>query len=126
MPRLAKGGKWVYGWVVVTARGEITIPPAAQNEYGFRVGDELILVLGSQRSGGFGLGAPARMATYLGTRALGCSRIDEGGHVLLPPGLGVQPGDRLVVVKGSGHALGFIARGPIYEVALQHPEIETF
>jgi hypothetical protein len=38
----------------------------------------------------------------------------------------VRPGDRLVAVRGSRYALGFVARGPIYEVALKHLELEVF
>jgi hypothetical protein len=30
------------------------------------------------------------------------------------------------VVRGSGLALGFVQRGPIYEEASRHPEIEVF
>ena len=38
----------------------------------------------------------------------------------------MRPDGRLLVVRGSGRALGFLARGPIYDQALQHPELETF
>ncbi len=55
MPRLVKGAKWVYGWVVVGPEGEITIPPDAWREYGFQSGGEAIFVPSSRRSGG-GLG----------------------------------------------------------------------
>jgi hypothetical protein len=44
----------------------------------------------------------------------------------LPSALGFQPGERLLVVRGSGLALGFVPRGPIYEEALRHTEIEVF
>jgi len=29
MPQLVKGGKWVFGWVIVGFQGELTIPPEA-------------------------------------------------------------------------------------------------
>jgi len=29
MPQLAKGGKWVFGWVVLGQNYELSIPPAA-------------------------------------------------------------------------------------------------
>jgi hypothetical protein len=45
------------------------------------------------------------------------------GHPWPPPALA---GDRLLVVRGSGLALGFLERGPIYEEARRHPDIETF
>jgi hypothetical protein len=56
MPQLVKGGKWVFGWVIVGSGGEITIPPEAYREYGFRAGDEVVFLQGSRRSGGFGVG----------------------------------------------------------------------
>ncbi|MFZ5916492.1 MAG: hypothetical protein ACOYZ7_06145 [Chloroflexota bacterium] len=40
MPQLVKGGKWVYGWVVVGPEWELTVPPEAWAAYGFQVGDE--------------------------------------------------------------------------------------
>jgi hypothetical protein len=43
----------------------------------------------------------------------------------IPLKVGVSPGQRLLVVRGSGHALGFVARGPIYEEALAHPELRV-
>lgn len=88
MPRLVKGGKWVYGWVVIGPKGEMTIP--------------------------------------LVERALGRGRIGEGGQVVLRPEANVRPGDRLLAVRGSRYALGFVAQGPIYEEALKHPELEVF
>ena len=36
MPQLAKGGKWVFGWVLVGPHGEVTIPPEAWDEYGLQ------------------------------------------------------------------------------------------
>jgi hypothetical protein len=39
MPRVAKGGKWVYGWVVVGGERRVPIPTDAWQEYGFQAGD---------------------------------------------------------------------------------------
>jgi hypothetical protein len=72
MSQLVKGGKWVFGWVVVFPGGEVPIPPAAFIEYGF------------------------------------------------------QPGERVLFLRGSGLALGFVQCGPIYEATLKHAEVETF
>jgi len=58
MPQLVKGGKWVFGWTVVSSAGEVRIPPEAYAEYGF------------------------------------------------PSATGFQNGERLLVVRGSGLALG--------------------
>jgi len=72
MPQLVKGGKWVFGWVIVGGHREITIPPESYTEYGF------------------------------------------------------QAGKPVFFLRGSGLALGFLTRGPIYEEAVKHSEIETF
>jgi hypothetical protein len=98
------------------------------------VGDEVIFLPGSRRSGGFGIShgrllAEARWASsrvLLQRRVLGRSRIAEVARILVPAAVAVQPDDRLLVVRGSGRALGFVARGPIYEEALKHPELFCF
>ena len=48
MPRLVKGAKWTFGWVVVGPEREIVIPPEAWDEYGFQAGDEAIFTPGSR------------------------------------------------------------------------------
>jgi hypothetical protein len=129
MPQLVKGGKWIFGWVVVGPRGELEIPPAAWDEYQFQVGDEVAFLPGSRRSGGFGLSTSrllAGMPAPFQGRALAQGRIDEPGKVMVPEEAGVQPGDRLLAVRGSGRALGYVARGPIYEEALKHAELACF
>ena len=60
-----------------------------------------------------------------GLRALGRSRFGDR-RATVPPEVDVAPGDRLLTVRGSGRALGFVARGPIYKEALKHPELEVF
>ncbi len=129
MPQLVKGGKWVFGWVIVGRQGELAIPPEAWGEYGFQAGDEVIFIAGSRRSGGFGLSHSrllVEVPTPLLVRALARSRIDGAGHLVVPPEVDVNPGDRLLAVRGSGRALGFVTRGPIYDEALKHPELEPF
>ena len=128
MPRLAKGGKWVYGWVVISAERRMPIPPEAWQEYDFQAGDEVLFLRGSRRSGGFGISPPERIADafgrlQMGTRVLGQARLDRDGSVTLPPAIEAVPGDRLLAVRGSRLALGFVAQGPIYEQAAQHPEL---
>lgn len=129
MPQLVKGGKWVFGWTVVGPAGQVRIPPEAYSEYGFQSGEPIVFVRGSRTSGGLGVSrqeklAKSRLAQT--NRLLGEGRIDEKGQVIFPPESGVQPGERLLVVRGSGMALGFIQRGRIYEEALNHLELETF
>ncbi len=129
MPQVVKGGKWVFGWVVVGPRGEVAIPPAAWDEYGFRVGEEAVFIRGSRCSGGFGI-STARLlvaaSAPLQGRALARGSIDEVGRVVVPAGVGVCPGDRLLAVRGSGRALGFVARGLIYEEAIKYPGLSCF
>ncbi len=126
MPRLIKGGKWVYGWVVIGPEREVTIPPEARREYGFRAGGEVLFLRGSRRSGGFNVGTTGQMTIPLEECALSRGRIGEDGQVMLPPEAGVRPGDRLLAVRGSRRALGFVAQGSIYEATLEHPELEGF
>jgi hypothetical protein len=131
MPRLAKGAKWTFGWVVVGPEREIAIPPEAWDEYGFQPGSEAIFTPGSRKSGGFGIGTSALVAEAsermggAGLREVGRGRFGNG-RVIAPPEVGVKPDDRLLTVRGSCYGLGFIARGPIYEEALKHPELEVF
>jgi hypothetical protein len=129
MPQLVKGGKWVFGWVIVGPGRELPIPPEAWEEYRFQVGDEIAFLPGSQRSGGFGISHSRLLAAVvepLQARALARARVDEIGWVTVPGAVGVQPGDRLLAVRGSGRALGFVAHGPLYEEALKHPELACF
>jgi hypothetical protein len=129
MPQLVRGGKWVFGWVIASPGGELPIPPEAWDEYRFQVGDEVVFLPGSRRSGGFGLSHTRLMAGMPGpfeTRALARGRIEASGRIAVPEAVGVQLGDRLLAVRGSGRALGFVTRGPIYEEALRHPELTVF
>lgn len=131
MPRLVRGAKWTYGWVVVGPGGGVTIPPPAWREFGFRAGDPAIFTPGSAKSGGFAISTSALSARACermggaGLRELGRGRFDAG-WVALPPQLGFRPGDMLLTVRGSCYGLGFVAHGPIYEEALRHPELEIY
>jgi hypothetical protein len=126
MPQLVKGGKWVFGWVVVRPRNKITIPPEAYREYGFQVGEEILFTRGSRRSGGFGIGRADKFPALLKKRVLAQGRMGRSAQVALPSEVEAQVGDRLLAVRGSGLALGFLAQGPIYAEALKHPELEVF
>jgi hypothetical protein len=123
MPRLVKGAKWTYGWVVVGPRGEITIPPQAWREFGFQAGDVAIFTPGSRKPGGFAISTSGLTAEAgermrgAGPRELGRSEFCDG-WVNLPPEVRVSRGDRLLTVRGSCYGLGFVARGPIYDEAL--------
>jgi hypothetical protein len=154
MPRLVKGGKFVYGLSRISPQGGIFIPPAAMKEYAFSKGDKVVVMSGSRRSGGFGLTkkeivAKSELSGLIETlsglwdcripreetvenqgRLFCWTEIQDGGFISLPrealAGYGCKPGDLLAVGKGSYLALAFIARGPIMEEALKHPELEVF
>lgn len=129
MPQLVKGGKWVFGWTVVSSAGEVRLPSPAYTAYDFQSGEQVIFLVGSRRSGGCGVARRAKLAGSripLAERALGERIVGENERVAFPSVTGVQPGERLLVVRGSGRALGFVQRGAIYEEALRHPEIEVF
>jgi len=129
MQQLAKGGKWVFGWVVVSPRREIRIPPEAYAEYGFQAGETVMFIAGSRTSRGFSIGQSERIASAkipLDNRALGRGKIGPSGTVELPLETGVASGERLLVGRGSGLALGFLQQGPIFMEALKHPELEVF
>jgi hypothetical protein len=126
MLQLEKGGKWVFGWVVVRPGIKITIPPEAYREYGFQAGEEIVFTRGSRRSGGFGIGRADKIPPLLKKRVLAQGQMGKKGQVALPLEVSVQVGDRLLAVRGSGYALGFLAQGPICEEALKHHDLAVF
>ena len=125
MPRLAKGAKWAFGWVVVGPRASVPIPPDAWLEYGFQAGEEALLTPGSRTSSGFGLSSPRLMSEASkrldgrSLRTIGQGYLEEG-RIILPPRTGISPGDVLLAVRDSRYGLGFVAQGPIYEEALRY------
>ena len=153
MPQLVKGGKHAFGWSVVGSEGEIALPPEAVEEYEFEEPEWLILIPGSRTSGGFGLGttksvgesligalikANPEWARHEGTAGEVVERGGRpycwaelrGGRVVIPletlAKYGIESGDKLLVIRGSGRALGFAVRGPIVEEADRHPELDVF
>lgn len=150
MPQLVKRGKYVFGWSRVGGAGRIVIPPEALHEYDLREREKLIVLPGSRTSGGFALGrwervqgsplaaafcllelaqAPAG-AVLEGARRPHCWVELCNGSVTIPPrtlekyGIGI--GDKLLVVRGSGLAVGLLVRGPIVEEATRHAELQVF
>ena len=153
MPQLVKGGKHTFGWSRVGGTGRIVIPPEALEEYNLKESDKMILVPGSQTSGGFGLGSMESLKrSHLGAimdarSGLGIFQEKEGeaieyrgklycwvkllgGGVVIPKEIldryGVKIGNPLLVIRGSGLAIGFAVRGPIVEEAMKHRELEVF
>jgi len=153
MPQLVKGGKHAFGWSKVGSSGRIILPPEAIQEYCFQEGDKLYMIPGSQKSGGFALASgealensplktlfeknsglkeyriPEADVIRLGSKPL-CRVQFTKGSVTIPATTlkhyGIKIGDQLLVIRGSGLALGFALRGPIIEEALKHPELDVF
>ena len=126
--RLVKGAKETFGWVIVQQDQAITIPLAAWERYGFFVGEQTLFLRGSCTSGGFGISSQRLLAcamfTGLEKRALGYAELLPERKVVLPESLHTDPGCRLLTVFGSGLVLGLISKGPIFQEALRHPELE--
>ena len=154
MPQLVKGGKYIFGWSKVGENGHIIIPEEAYLEYKFNEDEKGILMSGSKQSGGFGLSSNHLLRNspigkiLEGFPEIIDHRLEEGkiikirercycwikiykrGIIKLSQktliALKVKINDILLVGRGSGLALGFIAKGPIYEEAKNHPEIPHF
>lgn len=131
MPRLIKGAKWTHGWVVIGPGGEVPTPPEEWRAYGFEAGGVAVFTAGSATFGGFCISTPTLMAEARRTMGgakmgeLGRSQFAEG-WTTLPPEVRMDPGVRLLAVRGSGRALGSVAQGRIYEEAVKHPELKVF
>ena len=153
MPQLVKGGKYAYGWSCVGDTGGIILPPEAVEDYLLKEFERLFLVPGSRTSGGFGLASQDLLEkSPLGNvldahpelkefqvpegevivnrgKAYGWVQLRNGGVEIPPRTLkhyGIKVGDKLLVIRGSGLAIGFAVRGPIVEEALKHDELEVF
>jgi len=153
VPQLVKGGKYTFGWTRVGPAGQIAIPPEASQEYHLEESARLVLAPGSRTSGGFSLGALASLAgSPLGAALVAHPALCEfqtpagavvehngkpycwvelrGGEIVIPPETleryGVKAEDDLLVIRGSGLAVGFAVRGPIVQEAHRHPELRVF
>ena len=127
MPQLEKGGKWVFGWVIVNQDLIFQVPPVAYDEYGFMTDQELAFTKGSHRSGGFGVGKHEVLDSneFMTKRIITKTTMGRNRQITLPTEMGIKPETRLLAVRGSNYALGFLLQGPIVELAQIHPEIEV-
>lgn len=128
MPQLEKGGKWVFGWVIVNQDLIFQVPPVAYDEYGFMTDQELAFTKGSHRSGGFGVGKHEVLDSneFMTKRIITKTTMGRNRQITLPTEMGIKPETRLLAVRESNYALGFLLQGPIVELAQIHPEIEVF
>lgn len=154
MPQLVKGGKFIYGLSKVSPEGSIAVPPQAMQEYGFRNGDDVIIMSGSRTSGGFGLTRrdiieKSSLALIIDTlphlfdysiaefeivtdkaRSYCRTKIQNDGCIIVPldtlSRFGINSGDLLAAGRGSRLSIAFIVRGSIMEECLKHPELKVF
>ena len=61
MPQLAKGGKYVFGWSIIGEDSGILLPEEARHEYQLEPGERVILMPGSNTSGGFSIAKKSRI-----------------------------------------------------------------
>lgn len=154
MPQLVKGGKYVFGWSVVSETGDILIPEEAWQEYQYQPGEKVIILPGSRTSGGFSIVKKSLLAKaglsdimtrnpdlagfQIGEgqtinsngRILCWTALRDNGRlaILLPTleAYGIRPGNYLLVARGSYVGVAMLCRGPIVKEAEKHPEIEVF
>jgi hypothetical protein len=129
MPQLEKGGKWIFGWVIVSSFKTVLIPDEAFSEYGFQEGCVVSFLHSSRRSGGFSIGLPEKLnqsKISLQSRVFSQDIILPGKQIKVPQNMTINPENRFLVVRGSGLALLFLLQGPIYELAKNHVEVMTF
>jgi len=154
MPRLIKGGKHVYGWSEVGSKGMIAVPVEALEDYSLKTPNNVILLSGSRRSGGFVLTnkdllKKSRLTAILDRNPrLAEFQISEGETVIIAgkpfcwvklkadgsfvvplvalKAFVVNPGDHLLSVRGSRFALGFCVKGPLIDEAKKHSSLKLF
>jgi len=97
MPKLVKGGKYVFGWSLVRENGRVVLPPEALDEYGVTHDSRRLLIPGSKKSGGFSL------TTYGKLRETPVGRFLEDAPELYRC---LVPEGALVDVKGKKVLLG--------------------
>jgi uncharacterized ubiquitin-like protein YukD len=154
MPQIVKGGKYLYGWSRVGNQGKIKNPPEAFDEYNLKLEKYAILFSGSKTSGGFGLSSVRILENSIMNELIDNNtslanyeipegeiisfknkkycwlKIHEDNNIILPErtlqAFGINKNDILLSGRGSHLAIGFIAKGPIFNEAQKHSEIEIF
>lgn len=154
MPQLVKGGKYVFGWSEIRERGKITIPEEAYFEYKFNKDKKGILMSGSKTSGGFGLSSYRLIKNSSIGKILDKFpelinySLEEGEIIKIQEKIycwtiiskdksflisestlksfKIEVNRKLLVGRGSGLALSFIAKGTIYEEAEKHDQLPIY
>ena len=154
MPQLVKGGKYTFGWSKVSDSGRMYIPEEARLEYGFKPFDKIIIINGSTTSKGFAITKASMIQNspiyqnltkykelvdfkeltigYIRDkkRIYTWSEVDRQGYFKIKSDILIQYhveiNNKLLVIRGSGFALGFIKTGPIVIEARKHPELVAY
>ncbi len=151
MPQIAKGGKFVFGWSIISQKGCVKIPEAVYQEYHLYTDDKVILISGSIKSRGFCVSNYTLMkrtvfnALFTDHPEIKDYSSDEGHCIMYkkrlycwlkinPEGIlrlpdqtmksfAVKPGDRLLSIRGSNVAQVFALKGPIVTAAVNYEGI---
>jgi len=126
MPRLTKGGKWVYGYVVVGDDRYMRLPYDTCSDYGFREGDAVVFLTGGAATGGFELGTPECVAGLMASRMLGRSIVEAGRRIRVPEDVDLTQGQPLLAVRKNTRTLAMIEKGPLYEAAAAYPRLPLY
>lgn len=156
MPQLNKGGKYVFGWLIIGDNSEIYFPVMALEEYCLIQDPEIIIFTGSKSTGGFCvtnsrmlqasklkhiLGdlpeltkhlekGPGDFTEYKG-RSYAWLPLSKDGTIKIPQHtmsfLNLACGQKLMAIRSSDIAFTMGAKGPLIEKGLKYSGyIEVF
>ena len=145
MPQIAKGGKFIFGWSTVSSTGCVKIPEMTFSEYNLSTDQNVILISGSKKSGGFCVSNYILMKQSIMNglfleypeiksysikegecikfkRRLYCwVKIESEGVIQLTnytmESFNIKPGNRLLSIRGSNIAFVLAVKGPLVEAA---------
>jgi len=153
MPRLRKGGKYVYGWSVIHSGYSIQFPPEAIIEYNICSEGRVFLISGSKTTGGFAVSKKPLMeqSVYNGiflqypdlrdyktsegeffqykSRKYTWVSVSNSGKIFLNENtihiLDLNINDKLLVIRSSNIAFMMGVKGPLIEEANQYQGLIT-
>lgn len=148
MPQIAKGGKFVFGWSLVSDKFTLRFPKQAIDEYCICSEGKIIIIQGSKRSGGFSVSKKelleqsvfnglllenaefaaykteeGKLATYKGRQYTWLSITDTGIVRLsddLCSNFSIKRGSNLLSIRSSNIAFTMALKGPLIESALDY------
>lgn len=154
MPQVTKGGKYIFGWSIVSESGLVALPAMAVDEYNIACEQKAVLFTGSKKTGGFcvtrvGLLQQSPMGILSDHPELAGYQIAEGAFFpykgrqyswvsITKPGLiqlteemmkvlQIAPGTKLLSIRGSCYAFVMGAKGPLLERAENYDgDIDVF